>query len=129
MPTRTRSSASARLDDSMMPRSIDVDLRAVVTRFVYNMWNGLVEPSLLSHLNYRQILNDEPSAAEEMVAVFLNVLTLDADGHVTNAREAEVRAAQYLRSYCEPAYEVDPPFEQSELVLHAYGRPSSGPMP
>lgn len=64
-----------------------------------------------------------------MVAVFLNVLTLDNDGHVTNAREAEVRAAQYLRSYCEPAYEVDPPFQQAELMRHVYGRPSSGPMP
>ena len=28
------------------------------------------------------------------------------------------RAAQWIRSYCEPTYKVEPPFEQWEMELH-----------
>lgn len=107
---------------------VDQDVRAVATRFVYNMWNGLLEPSLLKSLNYREVLSAEPSAAEQMVAVFLNVLVIDGSGHVTNAKEAEFRAAQSLRSYLDRGYPVEPPLAESELELHPYSGPSSGPM-
>jgi hypothetical protein len=58
---------------------------------------------------------EEGSAAEQATAIFCNVLDLDIDGSPVNANEAEIRAAQYIRTYCDRAYEVDPPFEDWEI--------------
>jgi len=44
-----------------------------------------------------------------------NVLELDEGGSPVNANEAEIRAAQYIRAYCDRTYEVNPPFEEREL--------------
>ncbi len=63
---------------------------------------------------------DDPglgSALEQAFAIFLNVLDVDAAGQVTNAEEAMRRAAQWVRSYCDPAYEVEPPFDDWETEL------------
>lgn len=57
------------------------------------------------------------SALEQAFAIFVNVLDVDLDGHVTNAAAAHRRAAQYLRSYCDPSYVVVPPFEEWETEL------------
>lgn len=32
-----------------------------------------------------------------------------------NANDAEIRAAQCLRSYCDPGYQVEPPFEDWDI--------------
>jgi hypothetical protein len=37
---------------------------------------------------------------------------------LTNAKHAEKRAAQFVRSYVDPNYTVDPPFEDWEVHLH-----------
>ncbi len=60
----------------------------------------------------------EPSALEQTYASFANVLELAADGTVSNAKHAEYRAAQFIRSYVDPSYHVDPPFEDCEVALH-----------
>jgi hypothetical protein len=57
------------------------------------------------------------SALEQAFAIFVNVLDVDVDGQVTNATAAQRRAAQYLRSYCDPSYIVAPPFEEWEVEL------------
>ena len=59
----------------------------------------------------------------------MNVLELDAAGHVVNAEEAEQRAGEYLRSYVDADDEAQPAFEDWETERYPYGRPSSGPMP
>ena len=110
-------------------RRIEPDCRAVVTRFVYNMCNGLLAYPLLEDRDYRQVLLDEPSAAEQTIAILLNVLTMDEDGKVLEAEKAEFRAAQYLRGYCDPTYRIEPPLEPWELERQPYNRRSSGPMP
>ena len=37
---------------------------------------------------------------------------------VLNAQHAQKRATDYLRSYCDPSFKVDPPYEDWELMLH-----------
>jgi hypothetical protein len=100
-----------------------------VNDFVYSMVNGLLGYPILDSVDYRPVLMEEGSAAEQATAIFCNVLELDADGRPLNANEAEIRAAQYIRAYCDRAYEVDPPFEDWELDRpRRRGRPL-GPMP
>jgi hypothetical protein len=108
---------------------VEPDLKAVVTRFVYDMCNGTLAYPLLEGIDYRSVLLAEPSSAEQLVATFLNLLDLNEEGQVTNADEARLRAEQYLRSYGDCDYSVEPPFQQWELELHAYNRRSLGPMP
>jgi hypothetical protein len=108
---------------------LNPDCRAVVSDFVYSMVNGLLGYPLLEEVDYRPVLMEEGSAAEQAAAIFCNVLELDADGSPVNANEAEIRAAQYIRAYCDRAYEVDPPFEGWELDRPPREGKRLGPMP
>lgn len=64
---------------------------------------------------------EEPSMLEQAFAIFANVIELNEDGVPINAKFAEYRAAQYIRSYCDPSYVVTPDFECWEQEL--YGPP------
>lgn len=116
----------------MVAAHISEDCRACVRQFVYAVVNGTLQVDLLGDLEYRDIVADagDASAVEQAMAIFLNVLTTDDEGFVTNAGEAEFRAAQYIRSYIDRGYVVEPPFEDRETELH-YPReyPHSGAMP
>lgn len=68
-------------------------------------------------VKYFDLYGDEPSAIEQMYAIFANNLRLDADGNVTNLRHSELRATEYLKSYCLNNYVVNPPFEDWEVHL------------
>lgn len=85
----------------------------------FSFWiaNRTVGMPLLEGINYSCIFN-EPSAMEITYAINANVIELDADGRVVNAKHAERRAAQWIRSYVEPSYRVKPPFEDWETMLH-----------
>lgn len=111
-----------------MPR-LNPDCRAVINDFVYSMVNGLLGYPLLESIDYRPILMEEGSAAEQACAIFCNVLELDIDGQSINASEAEIRAAQYIRGYCDRSYEVDPPFEDWETHRPMRKGKKLGPMP
>jgi len=52
------------------------------------------------------------------MAIYANVLRVDESGVVLNPRRAEMRAAQWIRSYVDRSYTVDPPFAQWEVELH-----------
>jgi hypothetical protein len=86
---------------------------------LFSFWiaNRTVGQPLLDDVDYACIF-EEPSALELTYAIFANVLELDADGNVTNAKHAERRAAQWIRSYVDSSYEVDPPFEDWEIALY-----------
>jgi hypothetical protein len=86
--------------------------------FFYWVANGTVGLPLLENIDYWQTLRTEPSAMEQLYAIFANVIDMDDEGEVTNAKHAERRAAQWLRSYMDPTYEVSPPFEDWEIHLH-----------
>jgi hypothetical protein len=111
-----------------LPR-LSPDCRAAVNGFVYSMVNGLLGYPVLDSVDYRPVLLEEGSAAEQATAIFCNVLELDAGGSPVNANEAEIRAAQYIRAYCDRAYQVDPPFEAWELDRPERTGKRLGPMP
>jgi hypothetical protein len=73
---------------------------------------------MLGGVDYLPLYGHEPSAIEHVYAIFANVVEVDERGQVLNARYAEKRATDYLRSYCDPGFRVEPPFERWELELH-----------
>jgi hypothetical protein len=89
-----------------------------VRRFSYWMANRSVGHPLLEGIDYSCVF-EEPSALEQAYAIFVNCLELNDRGEVVNARDAEMRAAQFIRSYVEGgAYAVEPPFQDWEVALH-----------
>lgn len=89
-------------------------------QFSYWIANGAVGHPLLEGVEYRGLLQEEPSALETVYAIFANVLELDEEGKVLNAKHAERRAAQYILQYM-TGKEAEPPFEPWETAL--YGPP------
>ncbi|HEY3802831.1 MAG TPA: hypothetical protein VGL61_09475 [Kofleriaceae bacterium] len=88
-----------------------------IRQFSFWIANRTVGRPLLDKIDYSCIF-EEPSALEQTYAIFANVLELDDSGTVVNEKHAERRAAQFIRSYVEPEYRVDPPFEDWEVELH-----------
>jgi len=86
--------------------------------FSYWVANGTLGHPLLEGIDYSELFSSEPSALEQTYAIFANVIEMDDKGTVLNAKHAEQRAAQWLRSYCDPNYKVNPPFEDWEVSLH-----------
>ncbi len=72
----------------------------------------------LKGINYLDLFGKEPSAIEQTFAIFANVIELDEKGNVLNAKYAEKRAVDYIRSYCERGFKVDPPYEDWEIELY-----------
>ena len=73
---------------------------------------------MLEGVDYLDLYGSEPSAIEQVYAIFANVLEFDDDGNVTNLEHAEKRATDSLRAYCDPNFEVEPPYEESESALY-----------
>jgi hypothetical protein len=99
-------------------RKLSDSTSAALRSFAFWVANGTVGHPLLEGLEYRQVLIQEPSAMERLFAIFANVLELDDDDQVTNAKHAEYRAAQWLRAYLEPEFVIEPPLEDWEIALH-----------
>lgn len=72
----------------------------------------------LKGIDYLKLYGEEPSAIEQVFAIFANVIEMDEKGEVLNAKYAEKRAVDYLRSYCDPNFKVEPPYEDWETELH-----------
>ena len=85
--------------------------------FSYWIANGTVGLPLLEGIDYYCIF-EEPSALERAYAIFANVIEMDEVGIVCNAKYAEMRAAQYIRSYVDSSYKVEPEFEDWEIDLY-----------
>ncbi|MET3290585.1 UNVERIFIED_CONTAM: hypothetical protein ABID98_003155 [Brevibacillus sp. OAP136] len=71
---------------------------------------------LLEGIDYSCKFN-EPSALEQAYAIFANVIEMDDQGIVCNAKYAEMRAAQFIRKYVDNSYKVEPAFEGWEVAL------------
>jgi hypothetical protein len=84
----------------------------------FSFWvaNKTVGHPLLDGIDYSCIFQ-EPSALEQVYAIFANVLELDDNGQVLNAKHAERRAAQYILQYV-TGRKAEPPFEQWEVELY-----------
>jgi hypothetical protein len=87
----------------------------------FSFWvaNGTLGYQILKGIDYRPVLLSEPSALEQVYAIFANVIELDDAGSVVNAKYAERRAAQWLRRYIDGSYEVQPSFEAWETELYS----------
>jgi hypothetical protein len=85
--------------------------------FAYFMSSGT--HYMLEGVDYLPLYGNEPSAIEQVYAIFANVLEFDESGQVLNAQHAQKRATDYLRSYCVRGFKVGPPYEDWELELHA----------
>lgn len=84
--------------------------------FAYFMASGT--QNTLEDVDYLHLYGEEPSAFEMVFAIYANVIELDENGQVLNAKFAEKRATDYLRSYCDPTFKVEPPYEDWEVALH-----------
>jgi len=84
--------------------------------FAYFMASGT--QNTLAGIDYLSLYGEEPSAIEQVFAIYANVIELDENGQVLNAKFAEKRATDYLRRYCDPNFVVDPPYEGWEVALH-----------
>ncbi|NRF93808.1 hypothetical protein HQN89_22990 [Paenibacillus frigoriresistens] len=89
----------------------------VLRTFSFWIANGTVGLPLLQGIDYSRIY-EEPSALERAYAIFANVIEMDDKGTVLNAKYAERRAAQYIRSYVDSSYHVEPKFEDWEIALY-----------
>lgn len=87
-----------------------------IRMFAFWLANGTVGLPILQGIDYACIFS-EPSALEQTFAIFANVLELDEKGEVVDGKRAELRAAQWIHSYCtgEP---MDPPLEEWEQALY-----------
>jgi hypothetical protein len=84
--------------------------------FSYWVASRSVGQPLLDGVDYSCIFT-EPSALEQVYAIFANVLEFDETGQVINAKHAERRAAQYILQYV-TGRQVEPPFEDWEVCLY-----------
>ena len=73
----------------------------------------------LEGIDYISLYGSEPSAIEQVFAIYANVIQLDENGKVLNAKYAEKRATDYLKSYCDPSFKVTPDYEDWEVQLHS----------
>lgn len=103
------------------PSKLSREFSGALRTFGFWVANGSLGYPLLEGVDYWDALRESPSLLEEVHAIFANVLEFDEAGVPTNAKYAEFRAAQAIRRWCDPAYEVVPPFEDWETAL--YGPP------
>lgn len=72
----------------------------------------------LKGIDYLKLYGEEPSTIEQVFAIFANVIEMDEHGEVLNVKYTEKRAVDYIRSYCDPDFTVEPPYEDWEIELH-----------
>jgi len=99
------------------PKKLSPEFSGALRTFSFWIANGSVGHPLLEGIDYRLAMLESPSLMEQAYAIFANVIELSPDGLAVNAKYAEYRAAQYIRSYCDPSYVVNPPFEGWEVEL------------
>lgn len=93
----------------------------------FSLWfaKGSLGDSLLSGIDYTgEVLKEESSFVEQAFAIFMNNLETDETGNVLNYKYSEKRAAQYIRSYFDNSYVVEPPFESWESELYPVSKAS-----
>jgi hypothetical protein len=96
------------------------DFSGALRTFAYFMASGT--HYMLEDVEYLDLYGTEPSAIEMVFAIFANVLEVDDEGRVLNFTHAQRRATDYLKSYCNPSFKVEPTLEDWETEL--YGPPA-----
>lgn len=104
------------MSDGDLPRRVGDSFSGALRTFAYFMASGTMDT--LEGVDYVPLYGQEPSAIEQVFAIYANVMELDEDGLVLNAKYAERRATDYLRAYVDRTFTVEPPFEDREVALH-----------
>lgn len=99
-----------------MAKKLSNSFKGSFRKFIYFMASG--NHHMLEGIDYIPLYKEEPSAIEQVFAIYLNVIELNEDGEVMNARHAEKRATDYLRAYCDPNFKVSPEYEDWEVNLY-----------
>ena len=99
-----------------MTHKLSTEFSGALRTFAYFMASGT--HYMLKGVDYLSLYGEEPSAIEQVFAIFSNVIELDDDGKVTNFVYAQRRATDYLKRYFDSSFAVEPPFEDWELELH-----------
>ena len=73
----------------------------------------------LKGIDYLKLFGEEPGAIETAFAIYANVMEMDEEGNVLNAKYAEKRAVDSIRSYCDPNFIIEPPYEEWETNLYS----------
>lgn len=94
------------------------DFRAALRLFACRVGSGAFGSDLLEGTDYLSALTEGGFVLETIFAIWSNVIELDEDGKVLNEDRAELRAAQYVRAFCDSSYVVEPPWERWEVELH-----------
>jgi hypothetical protein len=98
---------------------IPEDVRGAIRFFAFFVANGTLCRDVLGDVgDYRPALFEVGSTLEKVFAIYTNVLEFDDNGRPTNDDWAARRAAQWIRSYLDPDYDVVPPFESWEGELY-----------
>jgi hypothetical protein len=92
------------------------DIRSCLREFAWSLANGSLDMG--EDLDYRHLLQQEPAFIENVFALWANVLEVDEKGRVINDGEARTRVEQYIRTWLDKDFKVDPPFESWEFELH-----------
>ena len=96
---------------------LHTSVSGAVRFFAFYLANRTLCLEVLDGIDYTPVFH-EPSSLEQVLAIFMNCIEVDADGKVTSDVRAQKRAAQCLRQYFDPSFRVDPPFEDWEVELH-----------
>ncbi len=99
-----------------VPMKLSSSFSGALRTFAYFMASGTQDT--LEGIDYLSLYGEEPSAIEMVFAIYVNVLELDEDGTVLNAKYAEKRATDSLRAYCDAEFVVSPPYAEWETTLH-----------
>lgn len=86
--------------------------------FAFYLANGTIDAEVLPVGTDYSVIFREPSALEQVFAIWSNVIELDEHGVPMNAAAARRRAAQYIRTWIDESYVVEPSFSDEELELH-----------
>ena len=105
------------------PQTLSADFKSNLRFFVYYYTNGTLEyvigdNEILKNIDYRNILVMEASLVETVFVIYCHNIKMDESGKVVNQVHSMKRAAQYIRSVCDPDYKVAPAFELWEMELY-----------
>jgi hypothetical protein len=101
---------------------LSFDFKNSLRHFVFYYFNGTLnwvtgEDGILKDIDYRSLLVTEASLVEMAFAIYANNIEFNEEGTVINQTHAMKRAAQYIRSVCDPSYIVAPKFEDWEVEI------------
>lgn len=96
-------------------------ISGAIRQFAYWFAHGTLGHPILDGIPYvGDCMMEESSFVEQAFAIFVNNLEIGEDGRVLNYRYCENRAAQYIRSYFDRDYQIEPPLEDWEIELYSY---------